>query len=100
MICHGRVTSSIKRKRTAARSANLVGVHTDPTIYGVLLTTLLFSSATVAVTLLFAVPLSWLLMRTDTAFKGTGVTVLLVVGLLVPVFLRTIGLPHLLVQLS
>jgi iron(III) transport system permease protein len=44
----------------------------------------------VAVALLFAVPLSWLLMRTDIPFKKTFY-VLLTVGILIPVFLRTIA---------
>jgi ABC-type spermidine/putrescine transport system permease subunit I len=38
----------------------------------------------------FAVPLSWLLMRTDIPFKKTFY-VLLTVGILIPVFLRTIA---------
>ena len=42
------------------------------------------------VALVFAVPLSWLLMRTDIPFKKTFY-VLLTVGILIPVFLRTIA---------
>ena len=40
--------------------------------------------------LLFAVPLSWLLVRTDIPLKKTFY-VLLTVGILIPVFLRTIA---------
>ena len=41
-------------------------------------------------TLLFAVPLVWLLTRTDLPLKNT-IYVLMTVGILVPVFLRTIA---------
>jgi iron(III) transport system permease protein len=42
------------------------------------------------VTIAFAVPLVWLLMRTDLPLKGT-IYVLMTVGILIPVFLRTIA---------
>ncbi len=70
--------------------ANFTSVYTDPGTYEVLLNTLLFAMGTVVVTLLFAVPLVWLLMRTDLPFKKT-IYVLLTVGILIPVFLRTIA---------
>lgn len=70
--------------------ANFITVYGDPTTYQVLLNTLLFATGTVIVTLLFAVPLVWLLMRTDLPFKKTIYT-LLTVGILIPVFLRTIA---------
>lgn len=70
--------------------SNFITVYTDPGTYDVLLNTVLFATGTVVVTLLFAVPLVWLLMRTDLPFKKT-VFVLLTVGILIPVFLRTIA---------
>jgi len=70
--------------------ANFVEAYTDPTTYQALLNTLLFSVGTVAVTLFFAVPLVWLLTRTDLPWKG-AVYVLMTVGILIPVFLRTIA---------
>jgi iron(III) transport system permease protein len=69
---------------------NFIRVYTDLSTYNVLLNTLLFATGTVVVTLLFAVPLVWLLMRTDLPFKRT-IYVLLTLGILIPVFLRTIA---------
>ena len=64
-------------------------VYSSPGTYKVL-PTLLFASGTVLVTIAFAVPLVWLLMRTDLPLKGT-IYVLMTVGILIPVFLRTIA---------
>ena len=69
---------------------NFVDVYADVGTYEVLGNTVLFALGSVAVALLFAVPLSWLLMRTDIPFKKTFY-VLLTVGILIPVFLRTIA---------
>lgn len=69
---------------------NFVDVYADAGTYQVLVNTLLFALGSVVVALLFAVPLSWLLMRTDVPFKKTFY-VLLTVGILIPVFLRTIA---------
>jgi iron(III) transport system permease protein len=69
---------------------NFVEVYQDISTYEVLGNTLLFALGSVAVALVFAVPLSWLLMRTDIPFKKTFY-VLLTVGILIPVFLRTIA---------
>ena len=49
--------------------ANFIAVYSSPGTYKVLLNTLLFASGTVVVTIGFAVPLVWLLMRTDLPFK-------------------------------
>ena len=70
--------------------ANFAAVYSHPGTYKVLGNTLLFATGTVFVALLFAVPLVWLLMRTDLPFKGT-IYVLMTVGILIPVFLRTIA---------
>jgi len=70
--------------------ANFVAVYSSPGTYKVLLNTVLFALGTVLVTLVFAVPLVWLLNRTDLPLKGT-IYVLMTVGILVPVFLRTIA---------
>jgi iron(III) transport system permease protein len=71
--------------------ANFAKVYSDAGTYGILLNTGLFAVGTVTVTLLFAVPMVWLLSRTDIPFKGT-IYVLMTVGVLIPVFLRTISL--------
>ena len=70
--------------------ANFFAVYSSPATYQILLNTLLFASGTVVVALVFAVPLVWLLNRTDIPFKNT-IYVLMTVGILVPVFLRTIA---------
>jgi iron(III) transport system permease protein len=70
--------------------ANFVAVYTTPSTYKILLNTLSFALGTVVVALAFAVPLVWLLNRTDIPFKNT-IYVLMTVGILVPVFLRTIA---------
>ena len=70
--------------------ANFVAVYSNATTYKVLLNTLLFACGTVIVTLVFAVPMVWLLMRTNLPLKGT-IYVLMTVGILIPVFLRTIA---------
>ena len=70
--------------------ANFAAVYSAPSTYKILLNTLLFACGTVVVALAFAVPLVWLLNRTDIPFKNT-IYVLMIVGILVPVFLRTIA---------
>jgi iron(III) transport system permease protein len=70
--------------------ANFVTVYTTPSTYKILLNTLSFALGTVIVALAFAVPLVWLLNRTDIPFKNT-IYVLMTVGILIPVFLRTIA---------
>ncbi|MGE5217358.1 MAG: ABC transporter permease [Chloroflexota bacterium] len=69
---------------------NFAGVYLDPGTYEILFNTLIFALSSVAVTLVFTVPLVWILMRTDIPFKKT-IYVLLTVGILIPVFLRTIA---------
>jgi iron(III) transport system permease protein len=70
--------------------ANFTAVYSSPATYKVLLNTILFAVGTVLVTLVFAVPLVWLLMRTDLPLKGT-IYILMTIGILIPVFLRTIA---------
>src|SRR5262250_3901910 len=70
--------------------ANFIAVYSSPGTYKVLLNTVAFAAGTVLVAISFAVPLVWLLMRTDLPFKGT-IYVLMTVGILIPVFLRTIA---------
>ena len=50
---------------------NFVDVYADTATYEIVGNTLLFALGSVPVALLFAVPLSWLLMRTDIPFKKT-----------------------------
>ena len=69
---------------------NFITVYSNPKTYHVLVNTLLFATGSVAVALVFVVPLVWLLMRTDVPLKKT-IMVLLTVGILIPVFLRTIA---------
>jgi iron(III) transport system permease protein len=69
---------------------NYAEVYFTPRTYEILLNTVFFAVGSVAVTLLIAVPLVWILMRTDIPFKKT-IYVLLTIGILVPVFLRTIA---------
>lgn len=69
---------------------NFISVYADPGTYEILLNTLFFAVGSVAVCLFFTVPLVWLLTRTDLPLKKT-VYVLLTVGILIPVFLRTIA---------
>jgi iron(III) transport system permease protein len=70
--------------------ANFAEVFTDPFTGQVMGNTLTFAVATIAVTLLFAVPLVWLMTRTNLPGKET-IYVLMTVGILIPVFLRVIG---------
>ena len=69
---------------------NFITVYSAPSTYKILLNTLLFACGTVIVGLAFAVPLVWLLNRTDVPLKNT-IFVLMTVGILIPVFLRTIA---------
>jgi iron(III) transport system permease protein len=69
---------------------NFATVYLAPRTYEVLLNTAIFSVASVAITLSITVPLVWVLMRTDIPFKKT-IYVLLTIGILIPVFLRTIA---------
>src|SRR5262245_3190047 len=69
---------------------NYIEVYANAKTYQVLGNTIFFSVASVAVTLMITVPLVWILMRTDIPFKKT-IYVLLTIGILIPVFLRTIA---------
>ena len=69
---------------------NFAEVYLTPRTYEILLNTALFAVGSVSVTLLIAVPLVWILMRTDVPLKKT-IYVLLTIGILIPVFLRTIA---------
>ena len=69
---------------------NFATVYLTPKTYEILLNTLYFAVSSVSITLLIAVPLVWILMRTDIPFKKT-IYVLLTIGILIPVFLRTIA---------
>jgi len=69
---------------------NYLEVYANPRTYQVLLNTLFFAVASVSVSLVITVPLVWILMRTDIPLKKT-IYVLLTIGILIPVFLRTIA---------
>jgi iron(III) transport system permease protein len=69
---------------------NFATVYLTPRTYEVLLNTVFFAVSSVSITLLIVVPLVWILMRTDIPFKKT-IYVLLTIGILIPVFLRTIA---------
>lgn len=69
---------------------NFLTVYMTPRTYEILLNTIFFAVSSVAITLLITVPLVWILMRTDIPFKKT-IYVLLTIGILIPVFLRTIA---------
>jgi iron(III) transport system permease protein len=69
---------------------NFSTVYLEPRTYEVLLNTVFFAVSSVFITLLIAVPLVWVLMRTDIPFKKT-IYDLLTIGILIPVFLRTIA---------
>jgi iron(III) transport system permease protein len=69
---------------------NFAAVYFTPQTYEILLNTLFFAVLSVGITLLIAVPLVWILMRTDIPLKKT-IYVLLTIGILIPVFLRTIA---------
>jgi iron(III) transport system permease protein len=69
---------------------NYIEVYANPKTYQVLLNTLFFAVTSVGVALIITVPLVWILMRTDIPLKKT-IYVLLTIGILIPVFLRTIA---------
>jgi iron(III) transport system permease protein len=69
---------------------NFSTVYLEPRTYEVLLNTIFFAVSSVAITLAITVPLVWILMRTDIPLKKT-IYVLLTIGILIPVFLRTIA---------
>ena len=69
---------------------NFGQAYLDPALGGILANTLGFAAGTVAVALLFAVPLVWLVHRTDVPGKG-AILVLTIATLLVPVFLGAMG---------
>jgi iron(III) transport system permease protein len=69
---------------------NYAEVYLTPRTYEILLNTVIFAVGSVFITLLIAVPLVWILMRTDIPLKKT-IYVLLTIGILIPVFLRTIA---------
>jgi len=69
---------------------NFRTAYLDPTLLGILGNTVLFAGGTVLVALLFAVPLVWLVNRTDLPGKQ-AIFVLTLTSLLVPVFLGAMG---------
>src|SRR6266571_4542717 len=69
---------------------NFQTAYLDPTLLEILSNTMSFAGGTVLVSLVFAVPLVWLLLRTDLPGKSV-VFVLMIATLLVPVFLGAMG---------
>src|SRR5205823_3646754 len=69
---------------------NFRTAYLDPTLLGILANTAGFAAGTVLVALLFAVPLVWLVNRTDLPGKSV-IFILTVASLLVPVFLGAMG---------
>jgi iron(III) transport system permease protein len=69
---------------------NFAEVYLTQRTYEVLLNTAFFAVESIFITLIIAVPLVWILMRTDIPLKKT-IYVLLTIGILIPVFLRTIA---------
>jgi iron(III) transport system permease protein len=74
----------------AATAGNFVTAYTDASLPGVIWNTVLFAAGTTLVTLLFAVPLVWLVNRTDMPGKDVVVG-MTIASLLVPVFLGAMG---------
>jgi iron(III) transport system permease protein len=70
--------------------ANFAEVFADPFTFQVLGNTLGFAAVAILITLVFAVPLVWLVTRTDLPGKE-AIYVLMAIGILTPVFLRVIG---------
>lgn len=70
--------------------ANYRKAFLDPFTYHVLLNTVYFAGGTILITLVFTVPIVWLLNRTELPF-GRTVYLLMTVGILIPTFLRTIA---------
>ncbi|HLY65711.1 MAG TPA: iron ABC transporter permease [Chloroflexota bacterium] len=71
-------------------AANFVTAYTDVALPGVIWNTVLFAAGTTLVTLVFAVPLVWLVNRTDMPGKELVLS-LTIASLLVPVFLGAMG---------
>ena len=69
---------------------NYQEVFFDSSTYEVLLNTCYFALGTILIALIFVVPMVWLLNRTDMPFKKTTY-LLMIAGVLIPVFLRAIG---------
>ena len=70
--------------------ANYPEIFGDPFIYRILGNTVAFSLVTLVVSLLFGIPLAWLVERTDLAGKSILFT-LMTVGLLLPGFAAAMG---------
>lgn len=77
-------------RATGFTFANYVEAYTDPILGTVVLNTVLFALTTVAIALVFVLPLVWLINRTDLPFKRL-ILVLMISGFLVPSFLRAAG---------
>jgi iron(III) transport system permease protein len=69
---------------------NYLEAYSDPILGTVVANTVLFAICTVAIALVFVVPLVWLLNRTDLPFKRV-ILILMISGFLVPSFLRAAG---------
>ena len=69
---------------------NYRNILTDPFTYKTMLNTLGFASTTVLVSLFFAIPIAWLVERTDLPGKEWVFT-LMAVGALVPTFFTAMG---------
>lgn len=70
--------------------ANFQAVYTDPFVYRTILNTFVFAGISVVVALAIAVPMAWLVERTD--LPGRGVILpSMTIGLLVPGFVAAMG---------
>lgn len=84
------VVEGIPGKEIAYTFAYYVAVYQDPFTYTALLNTLGFASMTVAVALVFGLPIAWLTERTDLPGKSVLYT-LMVIGLVIPTFFVAMG---------
>ncbi len=69
---------------------NYRNILTDPFTYKTMLNTLGFASTTVLISLFFAIPIAWLVERTDLPGKESVFT-LMAIGALVPTFFTAMG---------
>lgn len=84
------IDSAPGNPRLIYTAGNFSAVFFDARTYGVLLNTVGFSAVSLAVALLFGIPIAWLVERTDLRCKSLPFT-LMAVGLLIPGFAAAMG---------
>jgi iron(III) transport system permease protein len=90
MIVWMSLRTGVPGQTSSYTASNYTALITDPYSYRVMVTTLVFSAVTIAVSVPLGFLFAWLIERTDLPYKALAMS-LLSIGVLFPTFLKAMG---------